>query len=178
MSVLAMLAVLWWALCGFLAVAVGVWGFISVLGPKGRLVLVLLVGTLGGHLLDRYLHADERCAGDFLTAWQAESADFPDGRINSRTACEFLDYDRLGGTYDPSFPLQFRLLYHSPVRPAGKEEVDTKGSAAPVSAKVFVADARLHGSEQDVDCRAKIRVWVATDSDKVVKFMFENIVFL
>ena len=173
-----MLAILWWGICGFLAFLAVLWLFVGALGQKGKFVVMMVVGVIGGRLIEGYFTADERCANDFLTAWQAESNDFPDGRVNSRTACEFLDYDRLGGTYNASFPLQFRLLYHSPVRAQGKEEVDTKGSDSPVATQVYLSDVRLHGSDQDVDCRAKIRVWVARDSHRVARFMFEDIDFL
>jgi hypothetical protein len=46
-----------------------------------------------------------------------------------------------------------------------------------VQAKAFVADARLHGSEHDIDFQAKIRVWVARDTHRVAKFQFKGIAF-
>ena len=177
MSVIAMLAILWWGLLGFASVVVSVWFFVGSLGQKGQLVLVIIVGLVGGKLLERYFTADERCANDFLAAWAAESADWPEGRVNTREISEFLDFDKIGEV-NQYLAQQFRLRYHSSVRAAGEEDVYTKGSVSPVSAKVYLADVRIHGSEQDVDIRAKLRVWISKDSDKVVKFMFENIVFL
>lgn len=176
MSVLAMLAIIWWGICGFLSVVVGIWAVISVLGPTGRLVLVLVVGTAGGHLFERYLTTDERCANDFLASWAATSADFPDGRVNTREIGEFLDFDRLGGV-NPYLGEHWRLRYHSKVTAAGTEVINPKGDPAPVKTKVFLSDVRVHSSEQDLEFNAKLRIWVAHDNARVVKFMFESIVF-
>jgi hypothetical protein len=176
MSVLAILAIIWWGICGFLSVVVGAWAVISVLGPTGRLVLVLVVGTVGGHLLERYLTADERCANDFLTSWAATSANFPDGRLNTREIGEFLDFDRLGGV-NPYLGEHWRLRYHSKVTAAGNEVIIPKGDPAPVKTEVYLSNVRVHSSEQEIDFTAKLRVWVARDNDKVVRFEFESIVF-
>ncbi len=35
----------------------------------------------------------------------------------------------------------------------------------------------MHSSEGDVDYDAKIRIWVATDNDRVVRFLLEDIRF-
>lgn len=176
MSVIVMLAVLWWGLCGFLAFLAGLWGFLEAIGQKGRFVFFILVGLLGQHLIVRHLTSDERCANDFLTAWQAESADFPEGRVNTREISEFLDCERLGSV-NPYLAEHWRLRYHSPVRVVGKEDVDAKGSASPVPAKAFIADVRFHGSEHDVDFSARIRIWIARDTHKVARFMLEDIRF-
>ena len=176
MSVVVMLAWLWWGLLGFVGVAVNLWFFIKCLGPKGRLVFVLLVGTVGGRLIEHWMTADQRCADGFLKAWAAESADWPEGCANTRPWGAFVDYDKLPSP-NPYLAQHWRLRRHSRAQAVGKEDVDVRGAASPVPAKVYLSDVRVHGSEHDVDFIARIRVWVAMDDQKVVRFEFEGIVF-
>jgi hypothetical protein len=174
-----MLMWLWWGLLGFLAVVLSVWLFVTSLGPIGRFVVVIIAGVAVGHLVDRRLTADQRCADDFLSAWAAESADWPEGRMYTRSWGEFVDYERLSNP-NPYLAQHWRLRWHSRARLAGSEDVEdveVVGTGKPVQAKAFVADARLHGSEHDVDFRAKIRVWVARDTHRVAKFQFKGIAF-
>jgi hypothetical protein len=177
MSVLMMLAVLWWGLLGFLSFILALFFFVGSLGRTGQAIFFVLVGLLGQWLLVSHIEAEKRVAQGFVEAWADESADWPRGRMDSRQLHEFVDFKRIG-TVNPYLALHYRMRYHSSVRAAGKEEVDTKGSASPVPAEVYLADVRIHSSEFDVDFRAKLRVWVATDNDRVVKFMFEGIEFL
>ncbi len=177
MSIFFMLAILWWGICGFLAFLAGLWGVLDAIGPKGRIVFVLLLGLLGQWLMARHLDAERRAADCFLTAWAAESADFPEGRINTREIGEFLDFKRLRNV-NPYLALHYRMRYHSPVRAAGKETIVTEGDRSTPKTEVYLSDIQIHSSEFDVDFRARIRVWVATDNDRVVQFKFEGIVFL
>jgi hypothetical protein len=177
MSVVAMLAILWWGLCGFLAVLLGLLGFLDAIGKNGRIVFFVLLALLGHWLLLRHFDAERRAAEEFLDAWQAASNNWPNGRMESREIHEFLDLERIN-VKNPNFPQHFRLLSRSPVRAAGKEKIRTNRDPSMVQTEVYLADARMHSSEGDVDYSAKIRVWVATDSHRVVKFMFEDIVFM
>jgi len=175
MSVYAMLAILWWGLLGFLAVVASVWIFVKALGPQGRLVFCLLVGVVGGRLLEHHFTADERCANGFLTAWAAESADWPEGRVNTRPWGEFVDYERLGSV-NPYLAQHLRMRYRSRVEPAGREDVQTVGQASTIPSKVYMADTRVYSSEMDREFRARIRLWVARDNHRIAKFQFEDIV--
>lgn len=177
MSVVFMLAIIWWAICGFLAFIVGVWGFMGSIGPIGRGIVFVILGFLGQHLLVNYIEAEENAAKGFITAWQAESNEYPDGRMYSHSFGEFVDYDRFGPV-NPYLALHWRMRHHSPVREAGKEKIIPKGSETPVQTEVFLSDVKIHGSEHDVDFRTTLRVWVATDNNKIVQFLFEEIVFL
>lgn len=174
MSVYAMLALLWWGLLGFISILGTAYFFFQSLGPKGRLVVILLVGTACGHLLDRHFAADERCANGFLSAWAAESADFPKGRAYTTPWGAYADYERLGSV-NPYLAQHLRMRYRSPVRPAGREDVQTAGQSSPVPSKVYVADACVFSSELDREFRARVRLWVARDNHRITKFQFEDI---
>lgn len=177
MSVIAMLAILWWGLLGFLSVICGLYFFVSNLGKAGQAILCVLVGLLGQHLLVNYFEADKRAAEGFVSAWAAESADWPDGRVNSQEMHEFLDTNRIR-TVSPYLAENWRLRSHSPVEAAGTETIVTEGDYSCVPTKVFTSDVRVHSSEHDMDAKAKLRVWVAKDNDLVVQFKFEGIEFL
>lgn len=113
---------------------------------------------------------EERTADAFLTAWQAASADYPEGRMNTRELYDFLDLDRLP-PINPYLAQHLRLLERSPAKSVGKENMES------VSTKVFLADVRVHSGEGDIDFDARMRIWVAQDNNLVAKFMFEGVVF-
>jgi hypothetical protein len=171
-----MLMWLWWGLLGFLAVVLSVWLFVTSLGPKGRFVVVLIVGAVGGHLMDRWLTSDERAAKGFVKAWADESAGWPDGRMENHAFGEFLDHKR-SKTVSPYLATRFRLLSYTPVRSLGKESIQPERAASPVRTKAFASDVRVHNSEGDVDFKATLKVWVAMDNSRVVDFLFEGIRF-
>jgi hypothetical protein len=176
MSVIAMLAILWWGLCGFLAFLAGLLGFLDAIGKTGRAVFFLLVAILGQWLMVRHLDAERRAAEGFVAAWAAESADWPEGRINTREIHEFLDFDRIR-TVSPYLAKHYRLRSWSKVRPAGRQTIIADRSGTPVRTEVYLSDVAIHEAENDVDFGARLRVWVATDSDEVADFKFEGIVF-
>lgn len=176
MSVLVMLMWLWWGLLGFLAVVLSGWLFVKSLGPKSRLVVLIIVGVAGGHLVDRWLTSDERAAKGFVKAWADESAGWPDGRMESHAFGEFLDHER-GKTVSPYLATRFRLLSYSPVRSLGKEAIQPERAASPVPTRAFSTEVRGHSSEGDLDFNATLKVWVARDNSKVVEFRFEGIRF-
>lgn len=66
---------------------------------------------------------------------------------------------------NPYLAKQYRLLERLPVRAAGRDEIRTDRDPSPVRTKVSLSDVRMHGIEFDVDYSAKIRIWVARDSD-------------
>jgi hypothetical protein len=176
MSILALLAIFWWSVCGFLAVVVGIWAFVSVLGIKGRIILSLLVSTVGGHLLGNYFDAEEKTANRFVNAWSDESHDFPKGRINSHTVGEYLDYDR-GKEVSPYLALWFRLRWHADLTKVGKDTITPQRSATPIKTKVFTTHVGMHDSGSEANYEAMLKIWVASDNAQVVDFMFEDIVF-
>lgn len=126
---------------------------------------VLIIG--GGLWIDK---REERTADAFLAAWQAASADYPDGRMNTRELYEFLDLNRLPAI-NPYLAQHMRLLEISSAKSVGKENMES------VSTKVFLADVRVHRGEGDIDFDARMRIWVTRDNNLVAKFMFEGVVF-
>jgi hypothetical protein len=177
MSVVVMLALLWWGLCGFIAFVCGLIAVYSSFGPTGRGIIIILLTCLGIYMMEHHIGAEKRAADGFLTAWVAASAGYPEGESNTRGMWEFMDFNRIRN-FDGYFPNQFRLLSRSSVRDAGKETILTDRDPKPVRTKVFLSNIKIHGGEHDVDFKAKLRVWVAQDSDEVVKFMFEDLSFL
>ncbi len=176
MSVILMLAMIWWGLLGFLACILSILLFVSTLGKVGQGIFFLIVGLTGQWLMIRHTGAEERGANGFLTAWAAESADWPDGRIKTHEISEFLDCKRLGDI-NQYLAQRWRLRYHSPVWAAGTETIIAEGDQSSVETEVYVAHVRIHGSEHDQDFKAKLRMWIATDSDEVAKFKFEDVQF-
>lgn len=176
-SVLSLLWIFWTGLVAMGGLLLILWFFLT--GDefrKARRIVIPIAVALTIGLWIRSQGNEERTGNQFLVAWQAASADYPDGRMNTPEMSEYLDMKRIGSV-DGYLPQRFRLLEKSPVRSAGDEELQLEGLQSPVSTKVYLSDVRMHSQEGDADYNAQMRIWVAQDNDLVVKFMFENIRF-
>ncbi len=177
MSVFVMLAFCWWGLIGFLCVIGVILLFLEGIGSTGRMVFFILLTLLGIHLVNRHEHAEERAAEGFLAGWQAESDNFPEGVMNTRTWGEFASFDRLGDIDSRNMAERERMLLHEPVRSAGREIIHGVNKPEPVKTKVFLSPIYIYYVACDVYFRGNMRIWVAEDTNKVVKFVYEKIVF-
>jgi hypothetical protein len=163
-----MLAIIWWGLCGFLAFLAGLWAFLDGIGPTGRLVVFALAGILGQHMLARYLTADERCANDFLAAWQAASAGYPDGRMDTPEMTEFVDGNRIG-PIDGELADRLRLVRRPKVRKVGEEDTafDGQDGKVVVPAEVFASDCAFVVMEDRLN--TEVKLWVSRRNHLVVR---------
>ena len=175
---MVMLLWLWWGLLGFLSfLAMVYFAFAGVrerFGQRGITIVFVAIAVVVQILMVRAQGNERRNADRFLAAWEAESADFPKGRMNTNTWGMYVDYERFGDI-NPYLAQHLRLRYRSPIREHGNETIQPAGADSLMETKVFVSDVMVYHTEQYLHFSSRLRLWVATDNNKVVQITFEDI---
>lgn len=175
MSVVFMLAILWWGLVGFAGFMLGVFAFYHGVREKfGLKGLHLALSITAAVILGLYLRSFgqyERAANEFLDSWQAASNGFPDGAINTTEISAYIDCDR-SSVYNPYLPDWYRIVHKSRVRDVGDKTVLFGGSPS-TKAKVFSSSTTMVIRDERV--RMEVRLWIAKDNCRVVRLVIAGI---
>ena len=120
-----------------------------------------------------YEETEKRAAEHFLDAWMAESAGFPEGRVNTDEWHKYVDHNRCK-PFSPYLATSLLMKHRTRVKYQGKVDV-LADSGDEVPSKVFLVSVILQVASDGDSFTGKARLWVARDSNKVVKFDWQDL---